>query len=92
MHRRRNLIVRRFGALSFGIGYFDDGVWVDHGTAMHAAGGSPPQPDDVAMDVVHHWYACCADAAAPEPTVTGWDIGVLPGGREGEHLTRLLET
>ena len=29
MHRR-NLILRRFGALSFGLGYFDAGTWVDH--------------------------------------------------------------
>jgi hypothetical protein len=95
MHRR-NLILRRFGALSFGIGYFDDGVWVDHfgpnGTAGQAAGGAAAQPDEVALDAVHQWYACCGDPAAPEPAVTGWDLGVLPGGREGEHLTSLLET
>ena len=29
MHRR-NLIIRRFGTLDFGIGYYEDGAWVDH--------------------------------------------------------------
>ena len=26
----RRMILRRFGALSFGLGYFEDGTWIDH--------------------------------------------------------------
>ena len=31
MHRP-TLILRRFGAVSFGLGFFEDGTWVDHTT------------------------------------------------------------
>ena len=37
MHRR-NLILRRFGELSFGLGYFEDGVWVDHASPASGRG------------------------------------------------------
>ena len=33
MHRR-TLVMRRFGELSFGLGYVEDGVWVDHAVAI----------------------------------------------------------
>ncbi len=33
MHRR-TLIMRRFGEMSFGLGYVEDGVWVDHAIAV----------------------------------------------------------
>ena len=62
MHRR-NLIIRRFGALDFGIGYYEDGVWVDHATDAGAS-GSP------SMDVVHEWLACC-DQASSKPIAIG---------------------
>lgn len=62
MHRR-NLILRRFGALSFGLGYFDAGRWVDH-TALPDRGhdlaiaGMPAAADRAA---IHAMLSCCAE-------------------------------
>jgi hypothetical protein len=56
MHRR-NLILRRFGALSFGIGYFEDGVWVDHA----AEGPESLAGADPAMRAIHESLRCCMD-------------------------------
>ena len=40
--------------MSFGIGYYEDGIWVDHA------------PDDPAADALpddlHAWYGCCPPA------------------------------
>jgi hypothetical protein len=71
MHRR-NLTVRRFSALSFGLGYFEDGVWVDHTIAdrpmlQPVADERRPASDRVDVDAVHHWYTCCAQAGG-EPS------------------------
>jgi hypothetical protein len=52
MHRR-DLVIRRFGALDFGIGYYEHGVWVDH--ADDGAARLGPS----SIDVVHEWLACC---------------------------------
>jgi hypothetical protein len=71
MHRR-NLTVRRFGALSFGLGYFEDGVWVDHAVAdglllQPVADEDRPASDRVDAGAVHQWYTCCAHAGG-EPS------------------------
>jgi hypothetical protein len=64
MHRR-SLIVRRFGVASFGLGYLEDGVWVDHALAV-ARGedllvdASPA--DRAALDAIHTWFSCCDGA------------------------------
>jgi hypothetical protein len=50
---RRKLIVRRFGVLSFGLGYFENGVWVDHLVAPKGA-----YDDGVAE--VHALLGCCS--------------------------------
>ena len=55
MHRRK-LTLRRFGALSFGLGYFEEGVWIDH-----LAG--PAGETDAALEAVHAWLDCCGDRA-----------------------------
>jgi hypothetical protein len=53
MHRP-TLILRRFGPLTFGLGYYDDdGRWVDHQPT-----GAAPAPG-ATMDVVHGWLSCC---------------------------------
>ena len=62
MHRP-TLTLRRFGPTSFGLGYFEDGVWVDHSSADATRGAAS---DDEALDAVHRWYGCCADATAAE--------------------------
>jgi hypothetical protein len=61
MHRR-NLILRRFGVMSVGLGYVEDGVWVDHAVAVargedllaHASAA-----DRAALDAIHAWFTCC---------------------------------
>jgi hypothetical protein len=59
MHRR-NLIIRRFGALDFGLGYFDDGVWVDHAAGDRIVPGTDTrEPGSAPIDVVHEWLSCC---------------------------------
>ena len=67
--RQRTLVIRRFGAMSFGIGYYEDGVWIDH------ASGDPA--DDPWGDV-HGWYGCCARGdGEPERLRSG--IAILGG-------------
>ena len=53
---RRKLIVRRFGVLSFGLGYFEDGVWVDHLMA-------PDATDDDGIAEIHALLGCCRESA-----------------------------
>jgi hypothetical protein len=61
MHRR-SLIMRRFGELSFGLGFVEDGVWIDHAVATARgedlmADASPA--DRAALDAIHAWFTCC---------------------------------
>jgi hypothetical protein len=70
MHRG-NLIIRRFGALDFGIGYYDDGVWVDHAHDSAERSGAAP------MDTVHDWLACCHPADS-EPIPIGETVLAEP--------------
>jgi hypothetical protein len=64
MHRP-NLIIRRLGAKTFGLGYFQDGVWIDHLAADDAAApqsaGRAAADDVTAIDVIHQLFSCCAD-------------------------------
>jgi hypothetical protein len=73
MHRP-TLILRRFGPLTFGLGYYDDGIWVDHvglGSATPRLSGNGERGADLErVDAVHEWYSCCADAAEEGPIVT----------------------
>ena len=62
MHRP-TLILRRFGPLTFGLGYYDGGTWFDHEPTDGATAG------DEAMDVVHGWLSCCESATDEEPSV-----------------------
>ena len=52
MHRP-TLILRRFGPLTFGLGYYDDGIWVDHQPSGDSARSGS------SMDAVHDWLSCC---------------------------------
>jgi len=77
-----------------GLQYFYDGIWVDHfipnGTAVQAlADGNTFQSGLIAMDVVHQWYTCCIYPAEGDPTVSDWDIAVLPTGADGEVTSKL---
>ena len=68
MHRRR-LILRRFGALTFGLGYFEGGEWVDH-TALPDQGRDLLIGSGSGIDhgAIHALLTCCEreaeDAAA----------------------------
>ncbi len=83
MHRP-NLILRRHGAMTFGLGYFQDGVWIDHLEAGDA--GSPESAghlaaDDVtAIDAIHQLLSCCADAVDVRLPVVERDDAVPAGG------------
>jgi hypothetical protein len=65
MHRP-TLILRRFGAVAFGLGFFEDGAWVDHttlpdrGRDLDIAGAATPA-DRLA---VHAMLDCCEATAA----------------------------
>lgn len=54
--------MRRFGELSFGLGYVEDGVWVDHAIAV-ARGedllANASLAELAALDAIHAWFACC---------------------------------
>jgi hypothetical protein len=61
MHRR-TLILQRFGELSFGLGYVEDGVWVDHALAIARGEDlltNASDADRAAVDAIHAWFACC---------------------------------
>jgi hypothetical protein len=67
MHRP-TLVIRRFGELSFGLGYVEDGVWVDHADVIAREGRwglSTAELD--ALDAIHTWFDCCAEPAATIP-------------------------
>lgn len=66
--------------MSFGIGYYEDGVWVDH------AAGDPVA--DSLSDDVHAWYGCCSPGSETnEPMTAGITVlrhvSAEPWGAEG---------
>jgi hypothetical protein len=79
MHRRI-LVLRRFGPLDFGLGFFEGDAWIDHTTL--ADGGASLGIADGAFGAVHDLLACCraTDAATPaglavRPRLIGFDAG-----------------
>jgi hypothetical protein len=74
MHRS-TLTLRRFGPMSFGLGYYENGIWVDH---SGSAEGNVSQPGDVALEAVHRWYGCCADSTAAQSSVIADETDVRP--------------
>jgi hypothetical protein len=68
MHRP-TLILRRFGAVSFALGYLEDGAWVDHTTLPDRGrdldiAGTATVADRLAL---HAMLECCEAAAALAP-------------------------
>jgi hypothetical protein len=61
MHRR-SLVLRRFGSLDFGLGYFENGAWIDHTTI--AEGVADLGIADGAFAAIHDLLGCCATPAA----------------------------
>ncbi len=81
MHRR-NLILRRFGVMSFGLGYVEDGMWVDHAVAIARgedllADASPA--DRAALDAIHAWFTCCDGAIAVSEVSEGRALVAIGG-------------
>lgn len=77
-----------------GLQYYYDGIWKDHfipsQQAVQAmADGNTFQSGLIAMDVVHQWYTCCINPTEGDPTVTDWDIAVLPVGPDGKITSKL---
>jgi hypothetical protein len=62
MHRR-TLTLRRFGPLSFGLGYFEDGAWVDH-AAGDLAVADVTDDERASMNAIHTWFGCCEETDA----------------------------
>jgi hypothetical protein len=80
---RPNLILRRHGPLTFELGYFQNGVWVDHRVAdpagaRNASDEDLPERDDDPIDTIHKWFSCCADSVEPESAMAEPD-GAVPG-------------
>ena len=92
MHRR-NLILRRFGALTFGLGYFDAGTWVDH-TALPDRGrdleiaGATSAAD---RSAIHTMLSCCGQEAVGQAApMTA--IAIQSGAGRAAHILQTLET
>jgi hypothetical protein len=81
MHRRI-LVLRRFGPVDFGLGYFEDDAWIDHTTL--ADGGASLGIADGSFAAVHDLLACCratdavpADGLAVRPRSIGFEAGTV---------------
>jgi hypothetical protein len=75
MHRR-TLILRRFGDLSFGLGYDEDGVWVDHSVATDMVDDAHrSDAERAALAAVHAWFDCCRDARPIVPVIDERFVG-----------------
>jgi hypothetical protein len=69
--------------MTFGLGYFQDGVWIDHLAAGDAAiqEATGHAADDVsAIDAIHQLFSCCIDPVDGEPSLVGRDDAVQPAG------------
>ncbi len=65
---RRTLVLRRFGDLSFGLGYFEDGAWIDHASpAAHDRMAAWSVAERQALDAIHAWFDCCSQPVAAIP-------------------------
>ena len=68
--------------MTFELGYFQDGVWVDHRAADRAdvralVGEDLREHDDDPIDTIHQWFSCCADTVEPEIAVAD-PAGAVP--------------
>jgi hypothetical protein len=68
--QRRTLLIRRFGAMSFALGYYEDGAWVDHAATTAGRGAVAPE-DRPLWDAVHTFFDCCGASITPLRVVDG---------------------
>jgi hypothetical protein len=76
------LILRRFGELSFGLGYVENGVWVDHATAIARGEDlltNASEADRSALDAIHDWFACCDGAISDAEVGEGRALVAIGG-------------
>jgi hypothetical protein len=71
--------------MTFELGYFRDGVWVDHRAADRAGvrgavgeDGRGDEPDPI--ETIHQWFSCCADTVEPEIAIADPAGAVLAVG------------
>ena len=83
---RRSLILRRFGPLDFGLGYFEDGVWVDHTSLTD--GGVSLGISEGAFGEIHDLLECCrmSTTTARAPEMLGSGPIALPPATLGATL------
>jgi hypothetical protein len=82
--QRRSLLIRRFGAMSFALGYYEDGAWVDHSAT--GGGRNAVTPEDRPLwDAVHTYFECCGARITPLRVVDG--IGTAPIERRQSRAT-----
>ena len=65
-----------------GITWFNDGVWKDHFIPTQnqvnsdlLAKGNPFSSGNLGMTVIHTWFSCCVNPAAPAKPIVGDDFG-----------------
>ena len=68
--------------MTFELGYFQDGVWVDHRAADRADARDPVDEDlrghDAdPIDTIHQWFSCCAGTDEPEIAIVD-PAGAVP--------------
>ena len=66
MHRR-SLVIRRFGPMDFGLGYFENGAWIDH-TSL-ADGGASLGLGEGPFSAAHDLLRCCRRPINPASDV-----------------------
>lgn len=68
--------------MTFELGYFQDGVWVDH-RAVEQGGARDLVENDLRgheadpIDTIHQWFSCCADTDEPETAIAD-PTGAVP--------------
>ena len=81
MHRR-TLVMRRFGELSFGLGYLEEGVWIDHAVAVARGDdvlGDASPAERLALEAIHGWFACCDGATTDHEVDEGRTLVAIAG-------------
>jgi hypothetical protein len=92
MHRR-NLILRRFGAMSFGLGYFEAGAWVDHTSLPDRGRDFTIAGVATAADrsAIHSMLSCCIPETDRNVAQLA-AIAIQAGDRRAAHILQTIET
>ena len=82
---RPTLILRRFGAVAFGLGYLQDGEWVDHTTLPDRGRDLDIAGASTAADrrAIHSMLECCEAATLARARL---DVVMVGGDRPSEGM------